>query len=114
MSILSQNDYYCITTMMDKNGEVLLWYIDIIEEQGINDEVPFFYDLYLDLVVYPNGEIIVDDMDELEDALANGIISQKQFDLAIETSKKLKCGMLENIDNFKDFTSKCYNELVKK
>ena len=101
--------------MIDKNGEVLLWYIDMIDEQGIdNDGVPFFYDLYLDLVVYPNGEIVVDDMDELEDALANGIISQKQFDLAIETSEKLKCGILESIDNFKDFTQKCYNELVKK
>lgn len=112
MSILPQNDYYCITTMMDKDGEILLWYIDMIEDQGIDDDgVPFFYDLYLDLVVYPNGVIVVDDMDELEDALANRTISQSQFNLAIETSEKLKCGMLKNIDDFKNFTQKCYNEI---
>ena len=39
--------------------------------QGIDaDGIPYFDDLYLDLVVYPGGTIIVDDMDELEEALA--------------------------------------------
>ena len=113
MSILPQDDYYCITTMMDKNGKILLWYIDMIYEQGVDEDgVPFFYDLYLDLVVYPNGEIIVDDMDELEDALANGTITQEQFDLAIKTCEKLKCGILKNIDEFICFTKMCYRELV--
>ena len=38
----------------------------MIAEQGSDaDGVPYFLDLYLDLVVYPNGEIKVDDMDEL-------------------------------------------------
>lgn len=111
--ILPQDDYYCITAMMSEDGDILLWYIDMIEEQGIDkDGVPFFYDLYLDLVVYPDGTIIVDDMDELEDALATGAISKKQFNLAIETSKKLRCGMLNNINEFIDFTQKCYREVT--
>lgn len=29
--------------------------------------VPYFNDLCLDLIVYPDGTIVVDDMDELEE-----------------------------------------------
>ena len=54
------------------------------------DVVQYFYDLYLDLVVYPDGTIIEDDKDELQNALANGDITQKQFDLAFDTCDKLK------------------------
>ena len=69
LSILPQNDFYCITAMMDRNENILLWYIDMIAEQGIDaDSIPYFDDLFLDLVVYPTGMIKVDDMDELEEA----------------------------------------------
>lgn len=113
LSILPQNDWYCITAMMDENGKVLLWYIDMIAGQGIDaDGVPYFDDLYLDLVVYPNGTIIVDDMDELEDALSKKDITQKQFDLAMETSRRLQRGLLSNVSLLTEYTRKCY-ELVK-
>ena len=89
LSILPQNDWYCITAMMDEDEKVLLWYIDMIASQGIDvDGVPYFDDLYLDLVVYPDGTIIVDDMDELEEALSKKDITQEQFNLAIETSHR--------------------------
>lgn len=108
LSILPQNDFYCITAMMNANDEILLWYIDMIAEQGIDtDCVPYFDDLYLDLVVYPNGTIKVDDMDELVDALSQKDITEDQFNLAISTSNKLKNGLLSNIDTFIDYTLKC-------
>lgn len=112
LSILPENDYYCITAMMNENNEILLWYIDMIAEQGIDEKgIPYFDDLYLDLVVYPNGLIIVDDMDELEDALSLGYISREQFKLAISTSNNLKEGLLKNIGSFIEFTLKCH-ELI--
>ena len=112
LSILPQNDFYCITVMMNANDDILLGYIDMIAEQGIDiDSIPYFDDLYLDLVVYPTGMIKVDDMDELEEALARKEITEEQFNLAINTSNKLKSGLLSNIDNFVDFTFKC-NKLV--
>ena len=113
LSILPQDDWYCITAMMDEGGNILLWYIDMIAKQGIDqDGVPYFDDLYLDLVVYPDGTIIVDDMDELEDALLNRDITQEQYDLAIETSNRLQRGMLSDISSFIEYTKKCYG-LVK-
>lgn len=112
LSILPQDDWYCITAMMDEDGKVLLWYIDMIAKQGVDvDGVPYFDDLYLDLVVYPDGTIIVDDMDELEEALSKKDITQEQFDLAIETSHRLRRGVLSNISSFIEYTRKCYELL---
>ena len=109
LSILPKNDGYCITAMMDHNGNILLWYIDIIAAQGIDeDKVPYFYDLYLDLVVYPNGKIIVEHMDELKEALRKQEINQDQYNFALETSNRLQNGILSNISFLKDYTVKCY------
>mgnify|MGYP003254487372 CR=1 FL=1 len=66
-----------------------LWYIDMIAGQGIDvHNVPYLDDLYL--IVYPDGTIIVDDMDELEEALVKGRITREQFSLAIETSNRIR------------------------
>lgn len=112
LSILPQDDFYCITAMMNEEDDILLWYIDMIAGQGIDvDGVPYFDDLYLDLVVYPDGTIIVDDMDELEDALAKGDITQIQFNLAISTSNGLQNGILSNIEFFIEYTKKCYEKI---
>lgn len=112
LSILPENDFYCITAMMNEKNEILLWYIDMIAEQGTDEKgIPFFDDLYLDLVVYPNGLIIEDDMDELNEALSLGDISQDQFHLAIRTSDYLKARLKNNIESFIEFTLKCF-ELI--
>jgi len=68
--------------------------------------------LYLDLVVYPDGTIIEDDMDELEEALRENVINLQQYELAIETSNRLKNTLLFNIESFKDYTYSCYDLLL--
>lgn len=107
LTILPRDQYYCITAMMDRDERIILWYIDMIADQGIEDALPFFYDLYLDLIVYPNGEIFTDDMDELVNALRIGDITEQQFNLAIETKEKLEQTMLSNMKAFKSFTKNC-------
>ena len=115
LSILPQDDFYCITAMMNEKKEILLWYIDMIAEQGIDaDGIPYFYDLYLDLIVRTDGTIKVDDMDELEDALLKKDITQEQFELAVGTSSRLKTGMLSDIDSFTEYTKKCLEVVEEK
>jgi len=110
ISILPQNDFYCITAMMSAEDDILLWYVDMIAEQGIDtDSIPYFDDLYLDLVVYPDGTIKVDDMDELADALSIKQITEEQFNLAINTSEKLTAGMLSDVEAFAEYTYRCYD-----
>lgn len=113
LSILPQNDFYCITAMMNEKSDILLWYIDMIAEQGIDaDGIPYFDDLYLDLVVYPDGTIIVDDRDELEEALSIRDITQEQFNLAVCTSNKLKMGLLNNVNSLTEYTLRCYEAML--
>lgn len=113
LSILPKEDYYCITAMMNENCQMLLWYIDMIARRGVEDGVPYFDDLYLDLVVYPDGTIVVDDFDELEEALENKDITEEQFQLAVETAKQLREGLLSDMKRLQEFTGRCL-ELVKK
>lgn len=112
LSILPEKEYYCITAMLNKRNEILLWYIDMIADKGIDiDGIPYFDDLYLDLVVYPDGSIVEDDRDELEEALLSKDITQEQFDLALETSQKLQKGLLSDVSLFAEYTKKCYEIL---
>lgn len=109
ITILPKEKYYCITAVMNQEEAIIVWYIDIIESQHVEDGIPYFYDLYLDLVVYPDGTIIVDDMDELEEAFNNGNISDQQFRLAIRTKEDLEKTQLTDINAFVRFTKNCAN-----
>lgn len=87
--------------MLNEDNEILLWYIDMIADRGIDiDGIPYFDDLYLDLVVYPDGTIVEDDRDELEEALFSKDITQEQFELALETSQKVQKGLLSDVSLF--------------
>jgi predicted RNA-binding protein associated with RNAse of E/G family len=113
LSILPSDDYYCITAMLNEENKFLLWYIDMIAGQGIDeDSIPYFDDLYLDLVVYPDGNIFEDDSDELEEAFKRGDITLEQFELANNTCIKLKEGLLSDINTFSMFTFECMNMLL--
>lgn len=82
--------HYVVTAMFDDRGEIVEWYIDICKTQGITDQgVPWFDDLYLDIVVLKTGEVFLLDQDELDDALTNGLITVKDYDLAAETAHEL-------------------------
>ena len=57
-------------------------YIDICYEIGIENYIPWWDDLFLDIVALPTGEVIQQDEDELEEALESGSIYHKMYDLA--------------------------------
>ncbi|MFS0557694.1 hypothetical protein [Brevibacillus sp. 179-C9.3 HS] len=46
-------------------------------------------DLYLDIVVLPTGEVVQKDADELEEALINREINNRQYRLACEEAAKV-------------------------
>ena len=114
LTILPQEEFYCITAMMNEEEQIQVCYIDMIEEQGYDEDgVPWFNDLYLDLVVYPDGVVMEDDRDELVEALAEGDISQEQHALAVDTCEKLKAGLLKDKNEFQAYIKGLY-ELFKK
>lgn len=103
---------YTITTMFDENGEIVQWYIDICYEIGIENGIPWWDDLFLDIVVLPTGEIILLDEEEIEDALVGGSIDQSMYDLAWnEVNKIITCINEKNVDLLK--YSKIHKELLE-
>lgn len=73
---------HSVTTMFDTNGNIVQWYIDICLQNGLDRNIPWMDDLYLDIVLLPSGEVIQKDADELEEALLNGIIDESLYNLA--------------------------------
>lgn len=80
---------HSITTMFDANGNIVQWYIDICLENGLDRNIPWMDDLFLDIVLLPSGEVIQKDDDELEEAFLNGIINKSLYNLAWDEANNL-------------------------
>jgi uncharacterized protein len=81
---------WSVTTMFDENNNIVQWYFDITKQNSIDVYgQPFYDDLYLDVVVFPSGEIVLFDEDELKEALESGDITQIDFDLAYDEANKI-------------------------
>jgi uncharacterized protein len=89
---------WSVTTMFDKNNNIIQWYFDITKQNSIDIHgQPFYDDLYLDVVVFPSGEIVLLDEDELKEALENADITQTDFDLAYNESNQIMKGMAKDV-----------------
>ncbi|WP_214480581.1 DUF402 domain-containing protein [Bacillus sp. SM2101] len=83
------NKHHSVTTMFNEKGEVVQWYIDICNKNGVENNIPYMDDLFLDLIVLPSGAIFQQDADELEDARLKGIIDETLYDKAWEEAKRI-------------------------
>ena len=84
------NGKYALTIMFDDHGKLIEWYFDIAKTVGIENGIPFEDDMYLDMVIMPNGKKIILDEDELLEARNEGIISQEEMDSAYNTLRELE------------------------
>ena len=90
MQHFPSQSHYCVTTMFNDKKEIIQWYFDISKQNGISDQgIPFWDDLYLDVMVLPNGKFQMKDEDELEDALNRNAIELDDYYLAKNTMKDL-------------------------
>lgn len=111
---LPNNENYSLTTMYDSSGNVVQWYFDITRQNSVDKNgMPFFDDLYLDVVVLPTSEIILLDELELEEALKVKDITQSEYDLAYKMANDIINGIGKNVVTLRNFTSK-YLEYMQK
>jgi predicted RNA-binding protein associated with RNAse of E/G family len=83
LNFFPESKYWALTVMYDDNLRILEWYIDITKSNFIDEYgEPAIDDLYLDVVVYPDGEYILLDEDELRQALESDEITSQEFDFA--------------------------------
>lgn len=90
MTHFPRGAHHTVTTMYDDAGAVLQWYIDICRAHGVDETgMPWFDDLYLDIIVYPDGGVVVLDEDELDAALAAGAVTEAEHALAWREARHL-------------------------
>lgn len=86
--------------------EILLNGILILQKKfGLENEIPYEDDLYLDYVIEPNGSEHVLDEDELLDALNCKKITKKEYEMAYATLKFLKGKFFCNLDYLNELSN---------
>lgn len=102
-----------LSAFYNKNNEIIEWYFDIAKELGKENEVPYEDDLYLDVIVKPDGKIILLDEEELQEALKRFEITKVEYEMAYKEANKLIMLLRANTLNLKKFTNKYLNYFNK-
>jgi len=85
LQLIPDGKSHVLTAKYLPNHTVSIWYTDIIENIEFDpDGVAVFIDKYLDVTFTPQGDVSVDDYDELDEALLSGDITKEQFDSALK------------------------------
>lgn len=101
---------YNVRVHINDKEQILEYYFDIILQNEIRKiegkDIPFYNDLYLDVIYYQkvatqtDNFMLLDDRDELKDALNDGKIDQEEYDLAYEVANSLMEELLTNNNIF--------------
>ena len=97
----------------DDKNEIVEWYFDIAREIGKENGVPYEDDLYLDVVLKPNGEVTLLDEDELKEAFEQMEMTKQEFDKAYEIAKNLMKKLQGNQEKVKNFTDKYLQKMLE-
>lgn len=66
-----------VSKVFDADGQLVYWYCDIVEPQIDEEEGTYvFYDLLIDVLVYPDHQVRVVDLDEFADMVEESVLSQ--------------------------------------
>lgn len=113
MTYFPKKEKYCMTAMFDNDWNLKQWYFDIGKSYCKYDgEIPYSEDLYLDLVVLPDGTFYALDENELKEALLNNIVSKEEYDIAFSTMYKIMQMIKDDFKILYNFTMKSV-ELLK-
>ena len=103
------DEKYNMRFYFDNNKNFIDYYIDITYENGTLYKMPYYIDLYLDIVHIPeNNTVIFIDEDELKEALDKKIISKKDYKMAYEVGNKLLAEIKNNSNKFLNMDVKKY------
>ena len=75
-----------------------IWYVDVTD--GIEfdkDGIAVYIDKYLDVIFTPEGDVKIDDRDELEEAYQSGELSEEQDNAALEEAERILYDLCSDI-----------------
>ncbi|HLR20211.1 MAG TPA: DUF402 domain-containing protein [Staphylococcus sp.] len=114
LQILPEKKRYSITVMLDDKGNPLEYYFDINIKNVTQKGNARTVDLCLDVLALPNGQYELVDEEDLQRALDQGQITQKQFHEAYIIAHQLMIKIDADFSTMKDKIMYCYYKIKQK
>ncbi len=107
VEIIPKEGNYVMRAYLDDNKVAQEYYFDIVSDKGVDEatKVPFYDDLYLDVVVSKTG-LELYDKDELDEAHNQGLVSDELYQLAIDSANGLMQEIREGKNKYKNLDLK--------
>lgn len=113
MTYFPNDERYSMTVMYDNKWNLIQWYFDIERYKCKYDsQIPYNEDLYLDVVVLPDGTCYTIDEDELKEALINQLISKEEYNMAYVTRNQITQMIKDHFATLCNFTKKSLESLM--
>lgn len=75
---------------VDQRYQASVWYVDVIEGiEYAGDGTAVYIDKYLDVIFTPEGDVVVDDRDELDAAYKAGELTLRQYEDALSEAENI-------------------------
>lgn len=104
---------YKLTAMYNDKKEIVEWYFDIARKIGKENGIPYEDDLYLDVIVTPEGKVFLIDENDLEKAYEKYEVTKGDYDMAYETANNLIKNLKGNMEKLKKFTNEYLEKMLK-
>lgn len=107
---------HMVTAKYLPNGRISTWYVDILDAVEFDrDGIAVYVDKYLDVIFTPQGDVGVDDRDELDAAYASGELSKEQYDRALAEGEAVLaeyCTDMERTEQYCNEVLACVNQKI--
>ncbi len=108
-----RNENFWLTAMYDNKNNLIELYFDITNGNYFDDlSNPYFYDIFLDIVVTKDRQIHIVDEDELDMALSENVIDLEKYNNAKNTAENLCEYLDKKKDNLITFCNKTLEEMI--
>jgi len=115
LQIAPENENYWATVMFDEEGKLFECYFDITKENHLlEDGKSWFYDMILDILMTPGGQMTRLDNAELDEALERGEIGQNEYDFAVNQQNLLIKKLSGHEKEFFEMCSKLRKTLLER
>lgn len=111
LQLAPKGEHWWLTVMFDERGKIVQYYFDVTLQNVIQDGESFFWDLFLDVVMLPDGSVFLLDRDELDQALTEGVVDAAQHERALETAGALMRALPEHLPALERFCHRCADSL---
>lgn len=111
LQIAPENRHWWLSVMFTETGKLQQYYFDITRRNDVCGEDSSFEDLFLDVVVRADGEMILLDADELEDAFTHDQITLSDYELAWDAANNLMNALPARLPELEQFCHECVAQL---